>query len=273
MGRKTELEAKQLFAWGELSRYDYFSLLFIIFTLLYSHFQLVFVSIVFAGWCGHQGHSFALIDLFFICILCFGFTFWYLCFSLVNTWCIDLSLSLIYKNHAFVSYGFHLLLVFLSIYETELRFFDAWLFVRLYFASIFVPPCITLFLVSLGDDTIAMVRQPLRGLRTLGIRHHLVGMLEKYFMGPTRYGKTFPALEWYLRFLVEYHNWWIGDLITNENGEYFGLNEGPSRVYRWWPLDFEVEDVGVINLHRCMEVKPKCWLLSGKTDSGEFIPQ
>ena len=32
-----------------------------------------------------RGHSFALLDLFFICILCFGFIFWYLCFSLVNT--------------------------------------------------------------------------------------------------------------------------------------------------------------------------------------------
>ena len=43
-------------------------------------------------------------------MLCFGFEFWYLCFFLVNTWCIDLSLSLIDKSHVFVSCGFHLLL-------------------------------------------------------------------------------------------------------------------------------------------------------------------
>ena len=69
------------------------------------------------------------------------------------------------------------------------------LFIHLCSNPVFVFSCIPLFPVSLGEDTIAMVRQPLRGLRTLGIRHHLVGMSEKYCMGPTRYGKTFPALE------------------------------------------------------------------------------
>ena len=84
---------------------------------------------------------------------------------------------------------------FLSIYETKLRFFDAWLFVYLCFAPVFVLPCITLFMVSLGEDTIAMVKQPLRGLCTPSICHHLVGMSEKYCMGPARYGKTFLASE------------------------------------------------------------------------------
>ena len=45
----------------------------------------------------------------------------------------------------------------LLVYEIELRFFDVWSFVRLCFAPVSILPCITLFLVSLGDDTIAMV--------------------------------------------------------------------------------------------------------------------
>ena len=60
------------------------------------------------------------------------------------------------------------------------------LFVHLCFAHVFVLLCIPLFLVSLGEDTIAMVRQPLRSLRALDIHHHLVGMSEKYCMGPAR---------------------------------------------------------------------------------------
>ena len=38
-----------------------------------------------------KGHSFVLLDLLFMCMLYFGFIFWYLCFSLENTWCINLS--------------------------------------------------------------------------------------------------------------------------------------------------------------------------------------
>ena len=32
-----------------------------------------------------KGHSFALLDLIFTCMLYFGFIFWYIFFSLVNT--------------------------------------------------------------------------------------------------------------------------------------------------------------------------------------------
>ena len=49
----------------------------------------------------------------------------------------------------------------------------------------------------------------------------------------------------YLCFLAEYQSWWTGVRITNKNSKHFGLNEGLSRIYRWWPLDFEVEDVGI----------------------------
>ena len=76
------------------------------------------------------------------------------------------------------------------------------LFVHLCFAHVFVLLCIPLFLVSLGEDTIAMVRQPLRSLRAPGIHHHLVDLSEKYCMGPARDGKKFPALENIFAFLL-----------------------------------------------------------------------
>ena len=67
------------------------------------------------------------------------------------------------------------------------------LFVRLCSTPVFVFPCIPLFLVSLGEDTIAMVRKPLRSLRTPGIHHHSVGMSKKYCHAPN---SRQPKVKW-----------------------------------------------------------------------------
>ena len=114
------------------------------------------------------------------------------------------------------------------------------LFVRLCSAPVFVLPYIPLFLVSLGEDTITLVRQPLRSLHIPGIYHHFVGVLEKYCIGPGwEMVRNFQLWSNTFTFLLSTKAG-TGNLITKKNSEHFGLNEGPSRVYGWWLLDFGV---------------------------------
>ena len=109
VGRKAELEAKQLLAWGELSRYDYCELLISHFHIDLLSFSVVFLGIDLLIGVDIRGHSFALLNLLFICMLCFGFILVFL-ISLVNIWCFAPSVNLMYQNHTLVSFGFHLLL-------------------------------------------------------------------------------------------------------------------------------------------------------------------
>ena len=99
------------------------------------------------------------------------------------------------------------------------------LFVRLCSVPVFILSCIPLFLVSLGKDAIAMVRQPLRSLHIPGIHHHLVSIaLDQHEMV-----RNFQLRSDTIAFLLSTRAG-TGNLITNNNSEHFGLNEGSSRI-------------------------------------------
>ena len=132
VGRKVGLEAKQLFAWGKLSRYDYCELLVSHFHTVLLSFSTAFLSIDLLIGVDIKGHSFPSLDLtlythapFWLCFGIFDFSCKYLMHwgALPGASTVDFLFIFFITSHFNMKWGFHLMNL-LSIILDHTLFWD-----------------------------------------------------------------------------------------------------------------------------------------------------
>ena len=84
--------------------------------------------------------------------------------------------------------------------------------------------------MSLGEDTITLVRQSLRSIQIPGIITILLACWRSIALDQDEKVRNFQLRSNTFAFLL-ISKAGTGNLITKKNSEHFGLNEGPSRVY------------------------------------------